>query len=496
MTDQASHLAQLPRELLDRIASHLPTTAFNALRLTCKTVENNLFKYWSNAFFAKRQFMIDKFSLRTLVDISEHAILSRTLKHLVIGLDDLARISTRLTPSADELFQARSAIGAQQALLDTGEVGDVLARALEKLPNLETIDLRDFDSRTRFRDRVEGEPVPYWRSYGASQYGQWSRDAPPSQYDHVRFSRANDFISRVCRAVITTLAKAPSGVRRLEFILRRPSYGLQDEAFIMSPALPAGTLSTLTALHLDLALPDEGTDYAWSHPLPESAVWDVSTLHLRRLLHCTPSVTWLRLNFKTWSDNNRVGAFITWLGRQPQNDATRSASLIDPDPITLDLRRLDLGGLICPSRHLVALLDKFSKLKYLSLRNIRMGGFPGDGDDVWADFLRQLPARSPQLNRLELRDLLLHCARSIEEPVMFEKQGVSPLQLLTSIVMEDVDGQKTEELAALIRQPDYRTHTSEDEMDEDDEDDVDNDVDVDEDDDHASEDDDGDDEDS
>lgn len=53
---QDSELAHLPRELLDNVASLLPTTDFNNLRLTCKLVENKLFPYWSNAFFKKKQF--------------------------------------------------------------------------------------------------------------------------------------------------------------------------------------------------------------------------------------------------------------------------------------------------------------------------------------------------------------------------------------------------------------------------------------------------------
>lgn len=56
MAVQASQLVHLPRELLDRIASGLPTLDFNSFRLTCKDVEAKLFKYWSSCFFKKRQF--------------------------------------------------------------------------------------------------------------------------------------------------------------------------------------------------------------------------------------------------------------------------------------------------------------------------------------------------------------------------------------------------------------------------------------------------------
>lgn len=55
----ASHhrkLANLPPELLNNIASSLPTNAFNALRLTSKQLEDKLFPYWANCFFKKKQF--------------------------------------------------------------------------------------------------------------------------------------------------------------------------------------------------------------------------------------------------------------------------------------------------------------------------------------------------------------------------------------------------------------------------------------------------------
>jgi len=59
-----SHLANLPREVIDNVARFLPTPAFNNMRLTCKEIENKLFEYWSNCFFRKKQF--SKFALLQL----------------------------------------------------------------------------------------------------------------------------------------------------------------------------------------------------------------------------------------------------------------------------------------------------------------------------------------------------------------------------------------------------------------------------------------------
>lgn len=56
MASQHRKLVNLPPELLNNIASSLPTNAFNALRLTSKQLEDKLFPYWANCFFKKKQF--------------------------------------------------------------------------------------------------------------------------------------------------------------------------------------------------------------------------------------------------------------------------------------------------------------------------------------------------------------------------------------------------------------------------------------------------------
>lgn len=56
MASQHRRLVNLPPELLNNIASSLPTNAFNALRLTSKELEDKLFPYWANCFFKKKQF--------------------------------------------------------------------------------------------------------------------------------------------------------------------------------------------------------------------------------------------------------------------------------------------------------------------------------------------------------------------------------------------------------------------------------------------------------
>lgn len=64
MAPQYKHLASLPPELLNNIAAFLPTNDFNALRLTCKQLEDKIFPYWANCFFKKRQFSKSSLNLK------------------------------------------------------------------------------------------------------------------------------------------------------------------------------------------------------------------------------------------------------------------------------------------------------------------------------------------------------------------------------------------------------------------------------------------------
>lgn len=56
LASRKTSLARLPREVLDNIASFLPTKDFSALRLACKQIEDKIFPYWTNSFFRKKQF--------------------------------------------------------------------------------------------------------------------------------------------------------------------------------------------------------------------------------------------------------------------------------------------------------------------------------------------------------------------------------------------------------------------------------------------------------
>ncbi|KAH8775239.1 hypothetical protein F5883DRAFT_349109, partial [Diaporthe sp. PMI_573] len=417
---QPSKLEQLPKELLDNITSWLPTLDFNSFRRTSREIESKSFEYWSNAFFKKRQFMIDEFSLQTLVDISEHAALSKFMTHLIIGLDEL-QASHRLSrvDSVAEFSRWRAADCAQRALLHGGGAAHLLSKALANLPNLKTIDLRDFNSNTRYRDAIPGQEAPQWRSYGSSRYQQWPRETEWL----VRLTAPTTFTDTVFTVVLAAVARSAPTVKNLEVILRNRQICIQDDAFSTFgiPGTPlANTLPALTKLHLDLD--SQGSP---AHPCPpqvdtpQHAWFDPCTAYLRRFLALTPNVSWLRLNFHLHRNNSSLSSppskLITWLALRHTFNAPLDAPWGEgnPVPIALPLQRLDLGNVTTSLVALRALLKKFVDLEHISMRLVRLQGPAATsvqnvdssdttGDCVWARLIRTLRLNNPKLKKLEL----------------------------------------------------------------------------------------------
>lgn len=73
----ASTLLELPLEVLLNITSHLDTPSYGNLRRVCSTMEKSTFEAFAKEFFSTKQFMITSFSLQTLLEISQHQIMSK-----------------------------------------------------------------------------------------------------------------------------------------------------------------------------------------------------------------------------------------------------------------------------------------------------------------------------------------------------------------------------------------------------------------------------------
>lgn len=155
-------LTTIPLEVLLQITSNLTTPEYGNLRLTCKQLEETVFTSFAREFFTKRQFMFTEFSLQALVDISKSR-LSSCLNHVIFGLERPSlRHHIQMPFGANPQLQttllktksnrSRQEYVDHMSLLSTGQDVEMLAEAFSNLSNLETVGIRDFYSRSRYRD--------------------------------------------------------------------------------------------------------------------------------------------------------------------------------------------------------------------------------------------------------------------------------------------------------------------------------------------------------
>lgn len=401
--------------------------------------------------------MIDQFSLQTLVDISQHAALSQVMTHLIIGLDEL-QASHRLprVDSVAEFSQWRDADCAQKALLYGGGAADLLARALSSLTKLKTIDIRDFDSSTRYRDVVPGQDVPRWRSYGSSRYQQWPRET--NWLVRMSGPRTN-FVDTVFTVVLAAVSRSSTAVKNLEVILRNRQICIQDDAFstFCIPGSPLGNaLPALTKLHLDLdsrSLPGSGYPGILLS-IPQHAWFDPSTEYLRRFLALTPNVSWLRLNFPPHHrpdlQSSPSSKLIAWLSLRSDFNAPPGApwGQGNPAPVTLPLRRLDLGNATSSLTISRGLLKKFTDLEHIVMRDIQLriaANTPDQDDDedstdcAWARLIRNLNVTNPKLKKLELDRVTEGTSGNFARIVFLEKHDQKQFSYSASIKVDETN---------------------------------------------------------
>lgn len=149
-------ILDLPAEIVISVASHLNTKDLGPLRRSCKRLEKHLFETFANEFFTKRQFMVEHASLKALVEISKHPVLSQRLVEVLISTQKFQELSTNPTYSLENT--------SREWLLGTGQARDMLAEAFSRLKNLRSVGLRDYSSKGRVREGPHGR----WNSYGKS----------------------------------------------------------------------------------------------------------------------------------------------------------------------------------------------------------------------------------------------------------------------------------------------------------------------------------------
>ncbi|AEO63066.1 uncharacterized protein THITE_2107915 [Thermothielavioides terrestris NRRL 8126] len=384
-----SRLVHIPLEVLVRITYFISTTDLGNVRLSCKALERGLFNFFSHEFFRKKQFMASSASLQALIDISNHPTLSPVLKHVIIGADRPGERTSRTDQQNAALLELANADFAN--LLATGGLRDMLAEAFANLKNLETVDIRDFNSQSRNRDGL-GTP---WRSYGSTTLAASTNTVVAIKPR----SNPDPYINQLFSAVTAALAVAKARPTSLEVLIRgadwRYAWGLYDSAFYIPPRMEASivpVLEGLRSLHLSLML----TGTAVTRPFI-----------VQKFLSRASNLTWLRLNFSrtTRSDSQHL---LSWLAL---NEADNPPDSFDARPVPFrHLERLDLGGVETDAATIIKLVAKFAPtLTSLYLRRVCL--FDSENRhrstkvNPWASFLTALP-RVPGAN---LRVVDLSC---------------------------------------------------------------------------------------
>lgn len=366
-------LMVMPMELLTHISSYLTTTEYGMLRRSCKHLEASLFSTFAREFFTKRQFMFTEFSLQALVDISNSRY-GPYLTYLILSVERPSLLSSddrnvfRPTPPTedeDEKYNKfREESMSHQVLTSTGQDHEMLVQALENLPNLTTIGMRDWSPKSRYRDGVHAR----WNSYGAATF---------LQETGVDFQRANglsiddDYVPHVFRTILRALGKTKARPERFEVILRRTA--LADSAFHIPRYLESTMtpiISSLRALFLDLN--DE-------FPAPRSGDTSLCpNFALQDFLCRAKSLEHLRLNFKDWGSPGSKKRLMQWLSMHPNSFQGPQASGITTttprDPIKFaNLSRIDIGFVTIDPDDLVRLYKTYgSTLRSISLHRVNL----------------------------------------------------------------------------------------------------------------------------
>jgi len=149
---QLSMLESLPVETLVNVAATLTTIDYGHLRRASKIIESKLFPFFASEFFSIRQIFIYPTSVQSLVDISQHEALAPYVKKLILTTDTVRnRGGVSMTAPLDYYWH----------FTDSGLWMDRLSSALQHLPNLKMIQIKDFMSmRKRPRDATS------WSSWG------------------------------------------------------------------------------------------------------------------------------------------------------------------------------------------------------------------------------------------------------------------------------------------------------------------------------------------
>jgi hypothetical protein len=411
-----SAFASLPLELIEKITRKLPTRDIVSLRQTCSLVEHKMRYCFAVDFMSKKQFMVSTHSLNALQEIARDETFSSTLRHLIIGTDQFDGSKAHMV--ADDVRGDFLDCWADQAnILVTGQWRAQLTEALKSLPNLATIDIRDFNSKTRYRDG----PEAVFRSLGSTRLADKFGDGTSSAFTAYISSHMHNNMVQIQDIVFqnTLLAMAESGTncKSIEVITRH--CGLQQSAFTVTPAtLPV--IEKLEKLHIVMDTRQAGL---------------MAFRPLKTLLAAAKNLKSLRINMNGSPPRNYhhtyAGDLEDWISGKTADTGEGAI----PCP-TFKLERLELGIMDIHLDSANALFDRFAPtLKNAVLWKVTLSQEPSGPTDtahshLWVDFLRARKAAAANgavLGKLELgppRALHERCGY-VNAPVYFLRDNIN-----------------------------------------------------------------------
>ncbi|KAG9855345.1 hypothetical protein KCV05_g7156, partial [Aureobasidium melanogenum] len=414
-------LTDLPPELLLRVSAFLTTSELGKFRLTSKNIEAILFDSFAREFFTKKQFMLEQLSLQALIDISNHPTLASRLSEVVI--------STHIFPSDPDIISTGKALHnnayvSHDVLMASGQAVHMLSEAFSKLSNLRTVGLRDYNASGRYRD---GE-FATWKSWGWS----FAWDGLPG-YDanslHGQRDLRTTFPAPILPVLFYALGHAKVVPESIHVFLRKRPKLNQQSFNILDGYLGEKIRPVLGNMkELMLAIDNTTGPYYYQNIMACTKPETVNTIPLARLLHHTPKLETLRLNFEP--SQPFVSGFIGWLG-SPANSVALP-----------QLTALELGMLTVPAAKLLKVLTKFD-LESFSLWKVKLyGSSLSDPENCWQALLKDLATTLKQKTRL--KSVLigfptqLTCRRDDEDVCYFKPVGASDEDI--TVGDEDISG--------------------------------------------------------
>ncbi|KAF2838904.1 hypothetical protein M501DRAFT_1016983 [Patellaria atrata CBS 101060] len=131
-------LSSLPVELLERVTSFLPLDAFSNLRLANKSIADASIYIFGQKYFKIRQHMISRYSLESLVQISQSR-LAPYVRELYIGTEWIydQKLGEMLMESVEE-SNCKRLVNEQNSLVSSGDDTRLLTKALNAFDNCHT----------------------------------------------------------------------------------------------------------------------------------------------------------------------------------------------------------------------------------------------------------------------------------------------------------------------------------------------------------------------